>query len=129
MKTIQVDDELFEFVEWSAQMLGMSAETVIHKVLERGLLPVGKTQLLALLDLAQEQEYDTRALAKQVAERLEAEVAETHLLHAENLVSTPDIGLIDVQPVDPNGPDISGFGWMLGVYELREGKWKIRERR
>jgi hypothetical protein len=128
MKTVQIDDELFDVAKWFAQILSLPVQEVIDQILRKSLFDSFKSQAVQALELACQQEYDTFALAHQVAQRLEAEVAEMHLMHAEKLVDTPDVGLIDVQPVDPNGPDISGFGWMLSVHELQDGKWQITER-
>jgi hypothetical protein len=123
MKTIQIDDDLFGSAEYFAQILNISVDEVIDQVLRQGLMSPFESQTAQLLNLANEQEYESFALATLVAQRLEGEIAEIHGLHAANLVSSPDIGLIDAQPVSLNGPGISGFGWMLRVEELRGGKW------
>ena len=128
MKTVQIDDELFDVAEWFAQILSLPVQEVIDQILRKGLFDPFKSQAVQALELACQQEYGTFALAHQVAQRLEAEVAELHLMHAEKLVDTPDVGLIDVQPIDLNGPNISGFGWTLSVHELQDGKWQITER-
>ena len=109
MKTIQIDDELFGCAEYFAQVLDISVHQVIDQVLRQGLMSPFESQTVQLLNLAGEQEYETCASATLVAQRLEGEIAELHMLHATNPGVALDVGLIDAQPVSLERPGHVGF--------------------